>query len=112
VIRSGARHPGMRSRVRDVDASTGPVAFTHRCPHRGLPRPSGSRFWPPRSCPELSEFLETWMGDRVGRVALFGIPLQETWSYENSGEFAPTCYLQTDSRASREGAEPVVTCLR
>jgi len=37
------------------------------------------------------------MGDRVGRVALFGIPLQQTWSYRNTGDFAPTYYLQTDS---------------
>ena len=37
------------------------------------------------------------MGNKVGRVALFGIPLQQTWSYENSGDFAPTYYLQTDA---------------
>ena len=37
------------------------------------------------------------MGDKVGRVALFGIPLQQEWSYQNSGDFAPTYYLQTDA---------------
>jgi hypothetical protein len=37
------------------------------------------------------------MGDKVGRSTLFGIPLQQTWSYENSGDFAPTYYLQTDA---------------
>jgi hypothetical protein len=37
------------------------------------------------------------MGTKVGRVALFGIPLQQQWSYENSGNNAPTYYLQTDS---------------
>lgn len=37
------------------------------------------------------------MGDRVGRVALFGIPLQQEWSFQNSGEFAPTYYLQSDA---------------
>jgi hypothetical protein len=37
------------------------------------------------------------MGTKVGRVALFGIPLQQTWSYENSGDYAPTYYLQTDA---------------
>ena len=37
------------------------------------------------------------MGDKVGRVALFGIPLQQTWSYGNTGDFAPTYYLQTDA---------------
>ena len=47
--------------------------------------------------PPLREFLERTMGDKVGRVALFGIPLQQTWSYENSGDFAPTYYLHTDA---------------
>jgi hypothetical protein len=45
---------------------------------------------------EIHRFLEI-MGDTVGRVALFGIPLQQTWSYENSGDFRPTYYLQTDA---------------
>jgi hypothetical protein len=30
-------------------------------------------------------------------VALFGIPLQQQWSYGNTGDFAPTYYLQTDA---------------
>jgi len=47
--------------------------------------------------PPLRDFLEQTMGTKVGRVALFGIPLQQTWSYENSGDFAPTYYLQTDA---------------
>jgi predicted TIM-barrel fold metal-dependent hydrolase len=37
------------------------------------------------------------MGDKVGRVALFGIPLQQTWDYGNTGDFAPTYYLQSDA---------------
>jgi hypothetical protein len=37
------------------------------------------------------------MGDKIGRSALFGIPLQQTWAYENSGDYAPTYYLQTDA---------------
>ena len=37
------------------------------------------------------------MGNTVGRVALFGIPLQQQWSYGNTGDFAPTYYLQTDA---------------
>jgi hypothetical protein len=37
------------------------------------------------------------MGNKVGRSALFGIPLQQTWAYENSGSFAPTYYLQSDA---------------
>ncbi len=45
---------------------------------------------------EVRQFLEI-MGDRVGRSTLFGIPLQQQWSYPNSGDFAPTYYLQTDA---------------
>lgn len=44
----------------------------------------------------IKDFLQL-MGNRVGRVALFGIPLQQTWDYENSGQFAPTYYLQSDA---------------
>jgi predicted TIM-barrel fold metal-dependent hydrolase len=46
--------------------------------------------------PSAREFLKT-MGSVVGRAALFGIPLQQTWSYENSGDFAPTYYLHSDA---------------
>jgi predicted TIM-barrel fold metal-dependent hydrolase len=37
------------------------------------------------------------MGDRVGRSTLFGIPLQQSWSYRVSGKQAPTYYLESDS---------------
>ena len=37
------------------------------------------------------------MGSRVGRSTLFGIPLQQEWSYGNSGDYAPTYYLQSDA---------------
>ena len=46
--------------------------------------------------PDARAFLKT-MGTKVGRATLFGIPLQQTWSYENSGDFAPTYYLQSDA---------------
>lgn len=45
---------------------------------------------------DIHEFLKI-MGTKVGRVAIFGIPLQQEWSYQNSGDFAPTYYLQTDA---------------
>ncbi len=44
----------------------------------------------------VQDFLNI-MGTKVGRVALFGIPLQQQWSYGNTGDFAPTYYLQTDA---------------
>ncbi len=37
------------------------------------------------------------MGNVVERSTLFGIPLQQAWEHENTGDFAPTYYLQTDS---------------
>jgi hypothetical protein len=37
------------------------------------------------------------MGSRVERSTLFGIPLQQQWSYGNSGDFAPTYYLHSDA---------------
>src|SRR3954469_23749840 len=45
---------------------------------------------------DIHDFLKI-MGTRVGRVALFGIPLQQQWSHANTGAFAPTYYLQTDA---------------
>jgi predicted TIM-barrel fold metal-dependent hydrolase len=45
---------------------------------------------------DIHEFLKI-MGTKVGRVALFGIPLQQTWDYGNTGDFAPTYYLQSDA---------------
>lgn len=45
---------------------------------------------------DIQDFLAT-MGDKVGRVALFGIPLQQTWDYANTGDTAPTYYVQSDA---------------
>jgi hypothetical protein len=44
---------------------------------------------------DIRTFLNI-MGKKVGRVALFGIPLQQMWNYYNSGNFAPTYYLASD----------------
>ncbi len=45
---------------------------------------------------DVHDFLKI-MGTTVGRSTLFGIPLQQQWSYANSGDFAPTYYLQSDA---------------
>jgi len=37
------------------------------------------------------------MGNKAVRSTLFGIPLQQQWSYQNSGNYAPTYYLQSDA---------------
>ena len=46
---------------------------------------------------DIHKYVEQIMGDKVGRSTLFGIPLQQQWSYGNSGDFAPTYYLQSDA---------------
>lgn len=46
--------------------------------------------------PELSSIV-TLMGNKVGRAAVFGIPLQQTWSYRVNGADAPSYYLQSDA---------------
>jgi hypothetical protein len=46
--------------------------------------------------PDIHVFLDV-MGDKVGRALLFGIPLQQEWSYANTGDFAPWYYTQTDA---------------
>jgi hypothetical protein len=45
---------------------------------------------------DIHDFLRV-MGSKVGRTVLFGIPLQQQWSYNNTGDFAPTYYLQSDA---------------
>src|SRR5580704_12287459 len=45
---------------------------------------------------KIRDFLAI-MGDKVGRVALFGIPLQQQWSYRVDGDRAPTYYLGSDA---------------
>jgi len=45
---------------------------------------------------DVRQFLQI-MGTRVGRSTLFGIPLQQQWSFANSGDFAPAYYLHSDA---------------
>ena len=45
---------------------------------------------------KIHDFVDM-MGTKVGRVAIFGIPLQQQWDYGNTGDFAPTYYLQSDA---------------
>ena len=45
---------------------------------------------------DIRNFLKI-MGNKVGRVALFGIPLQQQWSYRIAGKRGPAYYLQSDT---------------
>jgi len=45
---------------------------------------------------DIRDFLNI-MGTKVGRVALFGIPLQQQWSQRDDGDRGPTYYLQSDA---------------
>ena len=44
----------------------------------------------------LPDFLKI-MGNRAGRAAVFGIPLQQKWDHFESGERAPDYYLLSDA---------------
>jgi hypothetical protein len=46
---------------------------------------------------DIHKYVDEIMGEKICRSTVFGIPLQQTWSHENSGEFAPTYYLQSDA---------------
>jgi hypothetical protein len=45
---------------------------------------------------DIWDFLQI-MGNKAGRVALFGIPLQQEWSYRVDGDRGPKYYLDTDA---------------
>lgn len=45
---------------------------------------------------DIRDFLEI-MNGRAGRVALFGIPLQQQWSHRVDGDRAPDYYLRSDA---------------
>lgn len=44
----------------------------------------------------IHDFLKI-MGNKAGRVSIFGIPLQQQWSYRVDGDRAPTYYLNSDT---------------
>jgi predicted TIM-barrel fold metal-dependent hydrolase len=45
---------------------------------------------------DIHKFLDI-MGTTTGRVAIFGIPLQQQWSYRVDADKAPTYYLNSDA---------------
>jgi Amidohydrolase len=45
---------------------------------------------------DIHDFLRI-MGNKAGRVALFGIPLQQQWSYRVDENRSPTYYLNSDA---------------
>jgi hypothetical protein len=45
---------------------------------------------------DIRDFLKV-MGNKAGRVALFGIPLQQQWSYRVDENRAPVYYLNSDA---------------
>ncbi|MGE5807263.1 MAG: amidohydrolase family protein [Ignavibacteria bacterium] len=46
---------------------------------------------------DINFYVDSIMGDKVGRSTVFGLPLQQQWSYRVTGENAPTYYLDTDA---------------
>ena len=45
---------------------------------------------------DIRDFLKV-MGNKAGRIALFGIPLQQQWSYRVDENRGPTYYLNSDA---------------
>jgi len=46
--------------------------------------------------PGIRDFLDM-MGNKAGRAAVFGVPLQQEWSYRVDGDRAPSYYLHSDA---------------
>src|SRR5215813_7649040 len=46
--------------------------------------------------PGIRDFLPM-MGHTAGRVAIFGVPVHQMWSYRVDGDRAPTYYLHSDA---------------
>jgi hypothetical protein len=46
---------------------------------------------------DIHNYVTEIMGDKIGRSTLFGLPLQQQWSYRVTGDFAPAYYLDTDA---------------
>jgi predicted TIM-barrel fold metal-dependent hydrolase len=46
---------------------------------------------------EMEFYVDSIMGDKIGRSTVFGLPLQQQWSYRVTGDNAPTYYLDTDA---------------
>jgi hypothetical protein len=46
---------------------------------------------------DINVYVDEIMGDSIGRSTLFGLPLQQKWSYRVTGDNAPTYYLDTDT---------------
>jgi hypothetical protein len=46
--------------------------------------------------PDIRDYLKM-MGSTIKRSVLFGLPLQQHWSYAEMGDVAPTYYMQADA---------------
>jgi len=46
--------------------------------------------------PDIRDYLKM-MGSTIKRSVLFGLPLQQHWSYAEMGDVPPTYYMQADA---------------
>lgn len=46
--------------------------------------------------PDIRDYL-AMMGDKIKRSVLFGLPVQQHWSYAEMGDTAPTYYMMSDA---------------
>jgi predicted TIM-barrel fold metal-dependent hydrolase len=87
LIATGAGKP---ARIRPVDPNAARTASSYVANDSHLHLTNYIQKGPPLAS------LVPVMGNVVGRAAIFGIPLQQTWSYRTSGSNAPTYYLESD----------------
>ena len=85
-------------------ATLAAIAAAHVAAAQGVARPDDDQFNDShfhltnyiQEGTDVRDFVRL-MGTKVSRSTLFGIPLQQTWAFQNSGEYAPTYYLQSDA---------------
>ncbi len=46
---------------------------------------------------DIHDYLKYMDQANIGNSAIFGLPLQQMWSYQNTGDYAPYYYLQSDA---------------
>src|SRR5439155_16659246 len=73
------------------------AAVESRGDERIAPLSIPALLWENKSPSGYNRDFVNMMANKAGRVALFGVPLQQEWLYRVDGERAPTYYLHSDA---------------
>ena len=97
--------PAHKKRASPVVARTASASDLRASRRRATPRGAPARFndshfhltnYKQRG-PGIPELMRLVRTEGAGQVAIFGIPLQQAWSHELSGDVAPRYYLDSDA---------------